>query len=78
MNRIVSVPMGAADVRPGGTSGYLTHAAEVNDVGDILRVLCRRVKMHHLCHDSSLYDRFPVDCPQCLARRTKAEGTSDT
>jgi len=70
--RIVSAPMGAAEVRPGRKTGYLTHAVEIDERGAILRVLCGRVKLGHVLEDGALYDVHPVDCPTC-ARRMKQQ-----
>lgn len=76
--RIVSVPMGAGQVRPGNRNeqnGYLTHAALMDADGDLTRVLCSRVKLANLCHDGALYNEHPIECPVCARRARQFLGT---
>lgn len=72
--KIVSVPMGAGVRRPGGEA-YLTHAAEIDGNGRIVRALCP-VSLAHLVHDSSQYDVHVVDCKTCARRKAKLEQRS--
>lgn len=65
-NKTVSVPVGAAEFA--GKTGYLVHAAEVDENEQLVRVLCKRVKVEHLLDDASLFGEYEVTCPVCKKR----------
>jgi hypothetical protein len=48
----------------------LSHSVEVDDAGDDVRVLCRRVKLESAVCDDVAADAVPT-CPVCAARLAK-------
>lgn len=63
--RVFHVLAGAYKSRK-SLSDALTHAAEVNDRGYPIKVLCKRVDVDHLCPD---FDTgAPSTCPVCARK----------
>lgn len=71
MTRIVSVPV-AAGAYKGRIDTTLTHAAEVDDRGNIIKAFCR-VNVASLLDDSTMFDRKPVDCPICMKKMERVK-----
>lgn len=64
---IISAPMSCVPTAR-GTTATLTHACELNESGDIVKVLCGRAKPAHILDDSAMHNVRPVDCPVCQVR----------
>ena len=70
MARIVSAPLaaGAYGVERGKPR---THAVELDDLGDVVKVLCGKAKPESVLDDETQYDAQPVNCPDCLRKLEK-------
>lgn len=71
MSKYVSAPVAASRYIPGRTDTALTHIIEVDGDSNIVRVLCKDVKLASVLDDSSLFDAAPATCPRCLKARAK-------
>lgn len=71
--KYVCVPVSASAYKNGNTDAVLTHAVELDDNGNMVRVLCKKVKLESMLDDSSQFDLEPVSCPTCANRKTKLE-----
>jgi hypothetical protein len=62
---------------PGSRASYLTHAVEVDEHGNELRVLCPRVKLENLADKFASSTTKPPTCTTCAKRdpRNKVDPT---
>lgn len=72
MSKIVSAPVAGAVQAGGGKVAHLWHAIEIDERGNVLRVLCSRVKAEHILDDAFLYDTQSITCPTCLRATARA------
>lgn len=62
---IVSAPVAGGAYPKSHKGAMLWHAIELSASGAAVRVLCKRVSLDSILDDGEMYNRKPVDCPQC-------------